>query len=92
VIWEGLAVEIIKIFWSHGYFVDNRWLQMIHDNWWCHWVAYKTKVTLQDVDKQIEDLIQEAEVDEPVFWEEEGDTPLGGKMGLRAPWLDKEEN
>ena len=91
-IWEGLAVEIIKIFWSHGYFVDNRWLQMIHDNWWCHWVAYKTKVTLQDVDKQIEDLIQEAEVDKPVFWEEEGDTPLGGKMGLRAPWLDKEEN
>jgi hypothetical protein len=93
VIWEGLAVEIIRIFWDHGYFTDNKWLQMIHDNWWCHWVAYKTNVTLQDVDRQIEDLVQAAEVDEPVFSEKlEGETLLGGKMELRAPWLDDEDN
>jgi hypothetical protein len=92
VIWKGLAVEIIKIFRSHGYFVYNQWLQIIHNSWWCHWVAYKTNVTLQDVDRQIEDLVQAAEVDEPSFWEEKGETPLGGKMGSRAPWLDEEND
>jgi len=93
VIWEGLTVEIIKVIWDHGYFVDNKWLQMIHNNWWCHWIAYKTNVTMEDVDRQIEDLVQAAEVDEPIFWEDaEGETPLGGNMGLRAPWLDEEND
>ena len=47
---------------------------------------------MQDVDRQIEDLVEPTEVAAPVFWEEEGDTPLGGKMGLRAPWLDEEND
>ena len=48
---------------------------------------------MQDVDQQIEDLFLESEIDPPVFSEElEGETPLGGRMRLRAPWLDDEEN
>lgn len=91
-IWKGLTVEIIKRLWSHEYFVDNEWLQMIHNSWWCYWVIYKTKTTLQDVDRQVEDLAQAAEVRKPVYWENKEKTLLGGKMGLRAPWLDEEND
>ena len=44
---------------------------------------------MQDVDVQIEELLEPSEVDKPIFIEEkEGETPLGGPMELRAPWLD----
>lgn len=44
---------------------------------------------MQDVDAQIEELLEPSEVDKPIFIEEEyGETPLGGPMELRAPWLD----
>tara|TARA_B100001173_G_scaffold311001_1_gene327019 strand:- start:3170 stop:3451 length:282 start_codon:yes stop_codon:yes gene_type:complete len=89
-IWKGLTVEIIRIIWSHGYFVDNQWLQMIHKNFWCYWVDYKTSITLKDVDKQIEKLSIESTIDPPVFTEEvKGETPLGGKMKLKATWVDE---
>ena len=45
---------------------------------------------MQDVDRQTAELTPPAEVDKPIFTEEsEGETPLGGKMELRAPWLDE---
>ena len=48
---------------------------------------------MKDVDRQIEELFLESEIDSPVFSEElEGETPLGGKLGLRAPWLDEDDN
>ena len=48
---------------------------------------------MKDVDRQIEELFLESEVDPPVFSEElEGETPLGGKLELRAPWLDEDDN
>ena len=48
---------------------------------------------MQDVDKQVEEMFVEPEIDPPVFSEElEGETPLGGNMRLRAPWLDEEDN
>ena len=48
---------------------------------------------MQDVDKQTEEMFVESEIDPPVFSEEiEGETPLGGNMELRAPWLDEEDN
>ena len=48
---------------------------------------------MQDVDKQIEDMFLESVVEPPVFSEElEGETLLGGRMELRAPWLDEEDN
>ena len=90
-IWEGLIVEIIRIFWDHGLFRDNPWLQRIHLAWFNHWVDYKTEHTMAEVDRQIEEMFLESEIDPPVFTEElEGETPLGGKLELRAPWLDEE--
>lgn len=42
---------------------------------------------MQEVDKQIEEMFLESKVDAPVFSEElEGETALGGSMGLTAPW------
>ncbi len=48
---------------------------------------------MKDVDRQIEELFMESEVDPPVFSEKlEGETPLGGKLNLRTPWLDEDDN
>jgi len=93
VIYQGLVVEIIKILWDHGYYRDNPWLNRIHDNWFSYWVDYKTKQSMDEVDRQIEEMFVESKIDPPVFSEEEeGETLLGGKMELRAPWLDDEDN
>ena len=92
-IYQGLVVEIIRILWNHGYYRDNPWLKRVYDNWFSYWVDYKTKQSMDDVDKQIEEMFVESEVDPPVFSEElEGETLLGGRMELRAPWLDEEDN
>ena len=46
---------------------------------------------MADVDKQIEEMFLESEIEPPVFSEElEGETPLGGNLRLKAPWLDEE--
>ena len=42
---------------------------------------------MKDVDKQIETMFIESEIDPPSFSEElKGETPLGGSMNLTAPW------
>ena len=83
-IWEGLVVEIIRIFWDHGLYQDNPWLQRIHATWFHHWVDYKTGQTMADVDRQIEEMFDgEPSIHDPLYWEEiEGETPLGGPMGF----------
>jgi hypothetical protein len=92
VIYQGLVVEIIRILWEHGYYRDNPWLNRIYDNWFSYWVDYKTKQSMDEVDKQIEEMFLESEIDPPTFAEEtEGETPLGGKLELRAPWLDEDD-
>ncbi len=92
-IWKALTVEIIHILWDRGLHRQNKILQQIHEEWFSFWVEWKTSITMKDVDRQIEELFLESEVDPPVFSEElEGETPLGGKLGLRAPWLDEDDN
>jgi len=90
VIWQGLAVEIIKIIWDHGYFVDNKWLRMVYKNWFHHWLDYKTAATMRDVDEQIEELNPEpVTLTKPIYWEEEeGETPLGGPIGISSTYTD----
>lgn len=47
---------------------------------------------MQNIDKQIEEMFLESEVDAPVFSEElEGKTPLGGSMNLTAPWHENDD-
>ncbi len=92
-IWKALTVEIIRVLWDKGLHRQNKILQQIHDNWFSFWVEWKTSITMKDVDRQIEELFLESDVDPPVFSEElEGETPLGGKLELRAPWLDEDDN
>ena len=90
-IYQGLVVEIIRILWDHGYYLDNPWLNRIHANWFSYWVDYKTKQSMDEVDQQIADLFLESEIDPPIFIEGEGETPLG-TMELRAPWLNDKDN
>ena len=48
---------------------------------------------MADVDKQIEEMFLESEIEPPVFTEElEGETPLGGNLRLKAPWLDENDD
>lgn len=80
--YRGLAVEIIRILWDHGYYRDNRWLRMCHDNWIGFWIDWKASLTMKNVDRQIEEMFYESEIEPPVYWEEtEGETPLGGPIG-----------
>ena len=89
--YRGFVVDVIRRLWDRGLYSDNKWLKMCHDNWFHCWVDYRTCLTMQDVDRQIEELMQPSEVDEPIFTEElEGETPLGGMMELRAPWSNDE--
>ena len=91
--YRGLVVDVIRELWDRGFYKDNKWLNMCHEAWFPYWVDYRTCLTMQDVDKQIEELVLPTEVDKPVFSEElEGETLLGGRMELRAPWLDEEDN
>jgi hypothetical protein len=75
VIYQGLVVEIIRILWDYGYYRDNPWLNRIYDNWFSYWVDYKTKQSMDEVDRQIEEMFLESEIEPPVFSEEkEGET------------------
>ena len=73
VCWRGLAVDIIRRLWDHGYWRDNETLQRIHDEWLHFWVDYRTEKTMEDVDRQIKELQQEPEIEKPLYWEQ-GDT------------------
>ena len=89
----AFLVEVIRILWDKGLYRQNKWLQMTHDEWFEVWTIWRTGLTMKDVDRQIEEMFYESEIDPPVLSEElEGETPLGGKMELRAPWLDEEDN
>lgn len=90
-IWEGLAVEIIRILWDHGLYRDNPWLQRVHATWFNHWVDYKTGLTMEDVNRQIEEMFEELTVVSPIYWEQEkGETPLGGPIGYTYEFVDDE--
>jgi len=79
---QALAVEIIRRLWDRGMYRNNKWLQMIHENWIGHWLDAKTAVTMASVDEQAKDLTPEPELVKPIYWDiKEGDTPLGGPLG-----------
>lgn len=87
--YRGLVVEIIRILWDHGYYRDNKWLKMCRDNWFDYWVDFKAAQTMADVDKQIEEMSCEPEIEPPLYWEkEEGETPLGGPMEFHYEFTD----
>ena len=90
--YRGLIVDVIRRLWDDGLFLDNKWLKMCHEAWFCCWVDYRSCLEMQDVDKQIEEMFLESAVNAPVFSEElEGETPLGGSMNLTAPWHENND-
>lgn len=78
----AVVVEVIRRLHDRGLFVGNPILQQIHEAWFWAWVEWRTGLTMEDVDKQIEELQKPSEVDAPIFTEE------GGRMRLRAPWYE----
>lgn len=80
----ALVVETIRRLWDRGLYRTNVWLKKIHDRWFDVWVEFRMQLTMSEVDQQIKELNSESvELVDPVYWEEkQGETPLGGVMGL----------
>lgn len=93
VFFKGWIVEIIRRFWDRGEYRDVEWMQEVHSAWFEDWVEMRTYRTLEEFDGMASEFFPPSEVSKPVFTEEkEGETPLGGIMRLRAPWLDETSN
>ncbi|WGL30772.1 hypothetical protein SCRES3_gp115 [Synechococcus phage S-CRES3] len=82
---KGLVVEIIRLLWHHGYYRQNKWLKLVHENWFQYWVDFKTQQTMADVDRQIEELRQPSGVDAPIYTETETE------LRLTAPWHETDD-
>jgi|14BtaG_2_1085337.scaffolds.fasta_scaffold00355_15 hypothetical protein len=92
-VWKALSVELIRLLWEEGLYRQNPILRKIHENWLSFWVEWKTQKTMKDVDRQIQGMFEESEIFPPVFNEDKaGETLLGGKIELRAPWLDEDDD
>ena len=92
---KAVVVDVIRGLWGRGLYRRNEIAKRVHENWFEHWVEWKTANTMRDVDEQIEELRAEWSDDDALtgwsFTEEtEGETPLGGEMRLRAPWEGQE--
>ena len=88
--YRGLVVDVIRQLWDRSLYQDNKWLKLVHENWFSYWVDYRTCLTMQGVDRQIEELNPEpVRIAEPIYWEEEeGETPLGGPIGYTYDFVD----
>lgn len=85
---QALSVEVIRRLWDAGQYRDNRWLRLCHDNWIAVWAGWRAQLSMRDVDLQAEQLVETwSQQDDERFLfteEEQGDTPLGGPMRLKA--------
>lgn len=89
----AFLVEVTRILWDRGLYRQNKWLIRIHEEWFDVWTIWRTHLTMKDVDRQVEKLLETSQVDEPTFTETlEGETPLGGMMELKAPWLNETDD
>lgn len=92
---QAYTVEVIRRLWDRGEYRDNRWLKLIHSNWFDVWVEWKTDLTMRDVDRQAEQIVDHWEEEDTLtdyIWSEnlKGETPLGGEMRITAPWKGQE--
>ena len=73
---RALVVEVIHNLWHASYIVASL-AERDQQAWHSDWVLWKTLVTMKDVDRQIEEMRHEPEIDPPLYWsQEEGATPL----------------
>ena len=89
----ALVVEVIRRLWDRGLYRNNVWAKRFVTRWLDTWTELRTAGTMHGVDMQIKELNPNpVELVKPVYWEEEnGDTPLGGAMGLRNEFTEKDD-
>lgn len=86
----ALCVELIRRLWHRGLYRNNPWMKRCHDYWFDTWVEFRTELTMNSVDRQIEELNPNpVEMTKPVYWEEDGDSALGGAMGITHEAFDR---
>lgn len=100
-VWEhlqALTVDVIRRLWDDNQHRDNKWLVMIHANWFDIWVEWKTAATMSELNHQIDEIVDMWEIDEDpavdayVLSETiDGETALGGEMRLTARWEAEED-
>lgn len=88
----AITVEVILRLWDRGLLADEPWTERIYDNWLHHWIEWKTRLSMQDVDDQIQDLHNYWDLldEEDLAHASEiakGETPLGGPIQLSHPTL-----
>lgn len=90
---QAFAVDVIRRLWDAGQYRQNKWLKAIVEAWFDVWVEWKTDLTMRDVDRQAEQIVEDWYADKPgpvdnYLYREmiEGETPLGGEMRLTARW------
>ena len=88
----ALCVELIRRLWHRGLYTNNPWMKRCHDYWFDTWVEFRTELTMNSVDRQIEELNPEpVKMVEPTFTETlEGETALGGEMRLTHESFNKD--
>ena len=78
-----LATEAVDIgLISHS----NKVVKRIIEYCFPDWAAFKVKLTMQDVDREIGKLRPRKEIEYNYSETKKGATPLGGFMRLSAPW------
>lgn len=89
-VFMAFCVEVVRQLWDRGLYRQNKYAQMCHDQWFEVWTIWRTGKTMEDVDRQISDLNPEPVVfGKPVYYEEQdGETLLGGAMGIRNEFTD----
>ena len=81
-LFKALVVEVIHNLWHAKLYRGNNWLKDIQQAFHADWVIWRAMVSMRDVDKLIEEMLEEPTVKPPIYWEEEeGETPLGGSFG-----------
>lgn len=81
-LFKALVVEVIHNLWHAKLYRGNSWLEDLQQAFHPDWVIWRTMITMRDVDKQIEEMLDEPAAQPPIYWEqEEGETSLGGPFG-----------
>ena len=97
-IWYASFYEITNILIDYNRSLQmNAWIKAIRAHCFPDWVAWKTERTMNKVDKQIEKLQQEMQIEHdkkyvtPIIREHKPDDSkaqelLGGTLQMTAPW------
>jgi hypothetical protein len=102
-IWNASIYEITNILIDYNRKLElNPWIKAIRLHSFPDWVAWKTERTMGRVDKQIEQLQKEMQIEHdkkyvtPIIREHQPDESkaqqlLGGTLQITAPWYKPDE-